>query len=480
MKRWSLLKMMFAAILALQSPSLHAAPHRAPNFVLIFMDDMGYGDLGCYGGKRAPTPRIDRMAAEGIRFTDFHCSAAVCSSSRASILTGCYCQRVSVLGAWGPGGRVGIHPDEALIPEVLKPRGYATAIFGKWHLGHLPEFLPPRHGFDEYFGLPYSNDMGPIDETRKRLPPIPLIEGEKTIAENPDQNQLTTQYTERAVKFIEQHKDQPFFLYLPHTMVHVPLGVSEKFRGKSGVDTYGDVLMEVDWSVGEVLDALKRNGVEDNTLVFFTSDNGPWLPYGNHSGTAGPLREGKGTTWEGGQRVPGIARWPGKIPSGKVCDEFASTLDILPTFAKLAGAEAMSDRTIDGHDIWPLLAGEPNAKSPYAVFYYYWLQNLEAVRSGPWKLVFPHKYRKFTGAGNDGGRAPDGQGLAELALYNLTDDIGETKDVAAEHPDIVEKLESLAEKARDDLGDGLTKRKGQNVRPHGRAAVLGAGHVTPP
>lgn len=442
------------------------AADRPPNFVVIFIDDMGYSDVGCYGGTRGPTPNIDRMAAEGMRFADFHCAAAVCSSSRASLLTGCYCQRVSVLGAWGPRQRLGIHPEERLISEVLKGRGYATACIGKWHLGHLPQFLPTKNGFDEYFGLPYSNDMAPINQARSDYPPLPLIDGEKTIEENPDQNQLTTRYTERAVQFIDKHKDDPFLLYFPQTMVHVPLGVSEKFRGKSGVDMYGDVLMEVDWSVGEVLGALKRNGIDEQTLVFFTSDNGPWLPYGNHAGSAAPLREGKGTTWEGGQRVPGIARWPGKIPAGKVCDELVTTMDLLPTLAKLAGADVPGDRKIDGHDIWQLLSGAAGAKSPYEVFYYYWLQNLEAVRSGPWKLVFPHSYRRFTGGGKDGGREPDGQGHTELALYDLSTDVEEKKDVADDHPDIVERLKHYAEEARDDLGDALTKRKGRNIRPH--------------
>jgi arylsulfatase A-like enzyme len=457
---------------ALASNALRgSAEDRPPNFVLIFIDDMGYGDLGCYGGKRGPTPSIDRMAKEGIRFTDFHCAAAICSSSRASLLTGCYCQRVSILGAYSDRERIGIHPDEILIPELLKSRGYATALFGKWHLGHLPEFLPLRNGFDEYFGLPYSNDMAPIDERRKkRYPDLPLIEGGKIIEHNPNQNLLTTQYTERAVNFIERNREKPFFLYLPHTMVHVPLGVSDKFRGKSGVDLYGDVLMEVDWSVGEILAAIRKNGVEDNTLVLFTSDNGPWLPYGDHAGTSGPLREGKATTWEGGQRVPCIARWPGKIPAGQTCGEFATTLDVLPTFAKLAGTPVPADRIIDGHDIWPLLAGKPGAKSPYEVFYHYWGRDLEAVRSGPWKLVFPHHYRKLARPAVKGRTpAPEVQSSTELALFNLSDDVGETRNVLKDHPEVVKRLQAFAEQARDDLGDGLTKRKGKNVRPHGEA-----------
>jgi arylsulfatase A-like enzyme len=459
-------------LLSLASGGLRClADERPPNFVLIFIDDMGYGDVGCYGGKRGPTPNIDRMAKQGIRFTDFHCAAAVCSSSRASLLAGCYCQRVSVFGALSDRDRIGIHPSEVLISELLKDRGYATAIFGKWHLGHLPDFLPLRNGFDEYFGLPYSNDMAPIDEQKKkRYPDLPLIEQDKTIEYNPNQNLLTTQYTKRAVSFIERNREKPFFLYLPHTMVHVPLGVSERFRGKSGVDLYGDVLMEVDWSVGQVLAALKRCGIDDETLVLFTSDNGPWLQYGDHAGTSGNLREGKATTWEGGQRVPCIARWPGKIPAGQTCNEFATTMDVLPTLAKLAGAAVPTDRIIDGHDIWQLLTGKPEAKSPYRAFYHYWNNNLEAVRSGPWKLVFPHPYPKLDGpAGSGGTSKPYARGFTELALFNLSDDVGETRNVLNDHPQVVKQLQEYAEMARDDLGDSLTKRPGKNVRPHGVA-----------
>lgn len=457
-----------AACFLLATSFACADERRPPNFIVIFADDLGYADVGAFGAKGYETPHLDRMAREGLRLTDFCTPAAVCSASRAGLLTGCYPQRVSVLGALGPGSKVGIHADEQLLPELLKRRGYATAIYGKWHLGDAPKFLPARHGFDDYFGLPYSNDMWPNHPTAKNYPPLPLIEGTKVRETNPDQTQLTTWYTERAVKFVEDHRERPFFLYVPHSMPHVPLFVSDKFRGKSKQGAYGDVIRELDWSVGQILDAVKRCGLDEQTLVWFTSDNGPWLSYGNHAGSAGPLREGKGTTWEGGQRVPGIVRWPGRVPAGRECREFASTMDVLPTLAKLAGAD-LPDRKIDGHDVWPLLSGAPDAKTPWPAFYYYWDRQLEAIRSGPWKLHFPHAYRSLSGKpGADGQPGPYVQRTTEEALYNLDEDVGERTDVAAQHPDVVRRLRELAEVARDDLGDSLTGRQGKGVRPAGR------------
>ena len=443
---------------------------RRPNIVVIFVDDLGYGDVGCYGAEGYETPHLDQMAKEGLRLTDFLVPAAVCSASRAALLTGCYPQRLGILSALGPGSKIGIDDDEVLIPELLKPLGYATAIYGKWHLGDHPKFLPTRHGFDDYFGLPYSNDMWPFHPERPDLfPPLPLIEGEKIVEHNPDQSQLTTWYTERAVEFVEQHQDQPFFLYVPHSMVHVPLFVSDKFKGKSEQGLFGDVMMEVDWSVGQILGALKRTGLDERTLVVFTSDNGPWLSYGNHAGSAGPLREGKGTTWEGGQRVPCIMRWPGKIAADTVSDEFCTTMDLLPTIAQLAGATPPTQHAIDGHDIGPLIFGHPGAESPYDVFYYYWQSGLEAVRSGPWKLHFPHDYRSLTGTpGRDGDPAGYSRGRTGLALYKLGDDVGEQHNVLDEHPEVVARLKKLAEQARKDLGDSHTKQKGQGIRGPGR------------
>jgi arylsulfatase A-like enzyme len=303
----------------------------------------------------------------------------------------------------------------------------------------------------------------------KDYPPLPLIEGDKTIATNPDQTQLTTWYTERAVQFITDNKDRPFFLYLPHNMPHVPLHVSDKFKGKTQRGLFGDVIAEIDWSVGQILAALEKHGLDNNTLVFFTSDNGPWLSYGNHAGSAGPLREGKGTTWDGGHLEPTLARWPGKIPPGSVCRELTSTIDILPTFAKLAGGQPPQDRIIDGRDIWPLLSAQPGAKTPHEFFYYYWNLGLEAVQAGDWKLHVPHEYRTLSGeAGKDGKPGPYKNVKTDLALYNLKDDVGETHNVAAEHPDVVQRLQAIVEQARADLGDSLTKREGANRRPAGR------------
>jgi arylsulfatase A len=450
-----------------------AAADRLPNFVVIYCDDLAYADIGPFvpdGVKSGyATPNLERMAAEGMKLTDFHSAAAVCSASRVALLTGCYPQRVGILGALGPANKHGIHDDEVLLPEILKKQGYATAIFGKWHLGHHPQFLPTRHGFDRYFGLPYSNDMWPNHPTNKSFPPLPLIEGEKILEYNPDQTQLTTWYTERAVQFIADSNDQPFFLYVPHNMPHVPLFVSEKFQGKTERGLFGDVIAEIDWSVGQILDALKKHGIDEHTLVLFSSDNGPWLSYGDHAGSAGPLREGKGTTWDGGHRVPCLARWPGKIPAGSVCTELAATIDVLPTFAKLAGSEAPTDRIIDGRDIWPLLSGQPEAKTPHEAFYYYWDNGLEAIRSGSWKLHLPHEYRTLAGKPGKGGEpGPYKQARTELALFNLEKDVGETTNVAAENQEVVDLLLMYAEKAKDDLGDSLTKREGNNRRPAGQ------------
>jgi len=443
------------------------AAERPPNFVLIYADDLGYADLGCFGAKKIRTPNLDRIAREGVRFTDFYVAQAVCSASRTALLTGCYPNRVSIFGALNPNSKTGIHDNETTIAEALKTRGYATAIYGKWHLGHHPKFLPTRHGFDEYFGLPYSNDMWPRHPSAK-FPPLPLIEGEKTIQENPDQSQLVTWYTERAVKFIEKNKDKPFFVYVPHAMPHVPIFVSDKHKGKSPQGLYGDVIEEIDWSVGEILAALKKHGLDDNTFVMFTSDNGPWLNYGEHAGSAGPLREGKGTTFEGGQRVPCVARWPGKIPAGHVCKELAATIDVLPTLAKWAGAE-LPKLPLDGKDISSLFLGRPDAKTPHEAYYYYWDRHLQAVRSGPWKLHFPHAYRTLDGkpGGKDGKPVAYVQKQIGLSLFNLENDIGESKDVSADHPDIVERLKKLADQMREELGDSATKQQGKGVRPAG-------------
>jgi len=439
-----------------------------PNVVIIFCDDVGYADIGVFGAKGYETPNLDRMAAEGVKFTDFYAAASSCTPSRAALMTGCYPQRISLPNVIGPNAKIGISDREQTIAETLKPLGYATACYGKWHLGHLPKFLPTRHGFDEYFGLPYSNDMWPQHPTDKSFPDLPLIEGERILEYNPDQTQLTTWYTERAVRFIEKNKDRPFFLYVPHSMAHVPLFVSDKFKGKSERGLYGDVMMEIDWSVGQILSTLKRLDIDNKTLVIFCSDNGPWLSYGDHSGLAKPLREGKGTSFDGGHREPTVMRWPGRIPAGTVCNEPASTMDILPTVAKLTGAKLPAHR-IDGKDIWPLASGVPGAKSPHEAFFYYRGFALEAVRSGKWKLHLPHSYRTLAGrpGGTGGQPAKYEQGKIGPALFDLAGDIGEQHDISARHPKVVERLSALADEMRQDLGDSAQKMTGQNRRPPG-------------
>ena len=441
-----------------------------PNIVLIFADDQGYGDVGVYGAQGYQTPNLDRMAAEGLKFTSFYVSQAVCGASRASLLSGCYSNRVSILGAPGPNSKTGINPQEQLLPELLKQQGYATAMFGKWHLGHLEPFLPPNHGFDEYFGLPYSNDMWPYHPTSKAFPDLPLIEGTRVI--NPsvtaeDQTHLTRWYTERAVKFIKSHQEEPFFLYVAHAMPHVPLFCSPKFQGSSEQGAYGDVIQEIDWGVGQILSTLDECGIADNTLVIYTSDNGPWLSYGNHAGTTAGLREGKGTAWEGGVRVPCLMRWPGHLQKNRVVDSMAATIDIVPTLCELTGAEKPKNK-IDGVSLVPLLKGT-ESESPRDTYHYYYGQELRAVRQGPWKLVFPHRYRSLTGKpGSDG--LPDGysQEKCQLGLYHLGSDRNETKDVSAEHPEIVEQLEKVAQAMRVQLGDSLTKTRGMEIRAVGK------------
>lgn len=458
-----------AMVLALTIGPRVLVAQTSPNVVIVFADDLAYADIGCFGAQGYQTPHIDRLAKEGRRFTDFYVTQAVCSASRAGLLTGCYPNRIGINGALGPSSQIGIHADETTIAETLKAKGYATAIYGKWHLGHLPEFLPQRHGFDDYFGLPYSNDMWPHHPTAK-FPDLPLVKGEETVALNPDQTQLTTWYAEHAVKFIETNRDKPFFLYVAHAMPHVPLFVSDKFAGKTKRGLFGDVVEEIDWSVGQILEALDRLQLDDRTLVLFTSDNGPWLSYGNHAGSAAPLREGKGTAWDGGVRVPCVARWPGKIPAGTVSSTPWMTIDVLPTVAKLAGAPLPSKR-IDGVDASDVLLGSVNGPSPHESLLFYWGNELHAIRNGRWKLHFPHTYRTLDGEpGKDGQPGPYRQEKTELALYDLVEDIGESKNVANEHGDVVRMLTSLADEARKDLGDQLTKQIGKGVREPGRVA----------
>ncbi len=456
---------------------------KLPNIVLIFTDDQGYGDVSAYGATQYTTPNLNKLAFEGMRFTQFYAAQAVCSASRAALLTGCYPNRISISGALMPWATNGISDQEETMAEMLKKKGYATAIFGKWHLGHHREFLPLQHGFDEYLGVPYSNDMWPVDydgtpvaanssrPDKAKYPPLPLIEGNEEIEQIntlDDQATLTTRYTERAVQFIKNHKKEPFFLYLPHSMPHVPLAVSEKFKGISEQGLYGDVIMEIDWSVGEVMKALEKNGLTDNTLVIFTSDNGPWLNFGNHAGSTGGLREGKGTSWEGGQRVPCIMRWPGVISPRSICDKLSSTIDIFPTLAAITDAE-LPDHKIDGVNIFSLLKGDASANPRTEFYYYYQGYALEAVRRDNWKLVFPHESRSYEGVlpGKDGWPGEYTKLETGLALYDLRRDPGERYDVKDANPEIVDELQQLAEVARKDLGDKLQDRLGENVRAGG-------------
>ena len=471
-------------------PTAAQAPER-PNVIIIFTDDQGYGDVGAFGAEGYETPNLDRMAAEGNRFTDFYVAAPVCTPSRAALLTGSYPKRVGlayrVLFPFSP---TGLNPEEVTIAEMLKARGYATAAVGKWHLGHHTSFLPTRQGFDTYFGIPYSNDMGNNAYGRSEWaraqgadsafvsPLTPLMRGEEVVESGPDQTQLTRRYTEEALRFIEENRAAPFFLYLAHSMPHVPIAASEAFAGRSAHGLYGDVISEIDWSVGQILAKLDALGLDENTVVFFTTDNGPqvwegeesgwvWSPendgrgtrgeVGYRSGSAGPLRGSKNTTWEGGMRVPMIARWPGRIPAGTVTSEMGTAMDLLPTIARITGGTLPPNVQIDGYDIGALLRAEPGAQTPYAAFYYYRDDRLQAVRSGRWKL---HVYRPEW-------EDEDYEGSREPLLFDLYADVGETHDRASEYPQVVAQLEALAEAARADLGDAATGREGTNVRPVG-------------
>lgn len=463
-----------------------------PNVVFILMDDLGYGDVGCYGAKDIRTPNIDRLAREGSKFTSFYVAQAVCTASRAAFMTGAYPNRVGMGGALNHTSTTGINPQEKLLPALFKEQGYATAIFGKWHLGHHPPFLPTRRGFDEWEGLPYSNDLGPKHPVTPGLPPLPYYKGDKVVETDPPLEGLTARFTADAVSFIERNRDKPFFLYLAHVMPHVPIAASAKFLGKSRHGLYGDVVEELDWSVGEVMATLRRLGLDERTLVIFTSDNGPWTSYGDHAGSAGPFREGKLTVFEGGHREPFIVRWPGRVPAGRTSDELIAAMDVHASLAHLVGAKLPPVKQ-DGIDLTPLLLGQPGAKGRNE-FWYYSTDELQAVRQGDWKLHLPHEYLTLIAAPGTGGKPsnygriqPGAAGSIQnsglrgiaarhgykyepigLVLYNLKDDPGETHDVAAEHPDIVARLQKVAAAARADLGDAITGVKPTNARPVGQ------------
>jgi arylsulfatase A len=467
---WSTLAI-FSVLLCTFNPGRATVTTR-PNLVIILIDDMGYGDIGPYGSKLNRTPSLDRMASEGMKLTSFY-AAPVCTPSRAQIMTGCYAKRVSMPKVIFPACPTGLSAKEHTVASLLKQQGYRTMAIGKWHLGDQPEFLPTHRGFDHYLGLPYSNDMGgPTRPAAKKAdkqqakaaadprPPLPLVRDEQVVDAPAKQDTLTARYTEEAVKFITANRDHPFFLYFPHSAVHVPLHPGAAFRGKSANGRYGDWVEEVDWSVGRVLDVLRELKLAERTLVLFTSDNGPWLTQGTNGGVAGPLHGGKGTTWEGGMREPTIAWWPGTIAAHSACDAPMSEIDVLPTFVKLAGGKVPEGHVIDGKNIWPLLSGQ-SATSPHEALFYFNGLNLEAVRSGPWKLAI----------------APQGTGLLKGVaepvphtgprLYNLETDIGELNDVAARNPDVVARLQKLVRRMDADLG---ATGEGPGVRPPDRVA----------
>ncbi|MCK4922761.1 MAG: sulfatase [Bacteroidales bacterium] len=448
-----------------------------PNVIIVFIDDEGYGDVGCYGATGFQTPNIDQIASAGMRFTNFYSAQPVCSASRAGLLTGCYPNRIGFSGALFPHHKTGLNPDELTIAEMFKGQGYTTACFGKWHLGWQKEFLPLQHGFDEYTGLPYSNDMWPNsnvtgerlprDKGRGSYPELPLIVGNEiseTITDLKGQDKLTTLYTEKAVDFINRNAKNPFFLYVPHTMGHIPLGVSDKFRGKSEQGLYGDVMMEIDWSVGEISRALEKNNLTDNTILIFTSDNGPWLNFGNHAGSSGGLREGKLTSWEGGQRVPFIIRWPENTPEGTVCNKLACAIDILPTLASITNGK-LSDNIIDGVDITSLWKGDFKSEPRETILYYFGKNKLNGVRKGNWKLVLPHKWSSYNlQPGNDGrGGKRIAMEIEKPELYNMMRDPGEQYNVIESYPEKAKELMVVVEQAREELGDlnvGIAKGKG--------------------
>ncbi|MBT8235107.1 MAG: sulfatase [Bacteroidia bacterium] len=470
MKQRLLLILLLLSILSCER--YQAIEERPPNVVLIFTDDQGYQDVGSFGASDIETPYLDQMAAEGIKLTDFYAAQAVCSASRAGLLTGCYPNRLGVHGAFMPDSKKGLNPSETTLAEMLKEIDYKTGIFGKWHLGDHPNFMPLKQGFDEYFGIPYSNDMWPLHPQQGpvfNFGPLPLYENENIIDTLTNQSMLTTRITERSVDFIKENKDTPFFLYIAHPQPHVPLYVSNKFKGKSKRGLYGDVIMEIDWSVGQVLAALKEQGLDEDTLVIFTSDNGPWLSYGEHAGSAYPLREGKGTAWEGGQREPCIIRYPGIIEPGRVIDVPMMAIDIMPTIAYLTGAPLPANK-IDGKNVWDIWTGESGQSPQEAYYFYYHVNELHGIRYGKWKLYYPHSYRSLNGKpGGKGGIPVDYEynTIETVELYDLSADIGETTDVAAQHPDVVAKIQALGDAIRAELGDALTDTEGKGTRPIG-------------
>lgn len=451
----------FISILAFSGAAMMSMAAEKPNVIIVFIDDFGYGDLGCYGSTKHRTPNIDQMAKEGIRLTDFYVGASVSTPSRSALLTGCYPRRVSMhvnadpkpLMSTGrqvlfPASNKGLNPGEITIAELLKGQGYATACIGKWHLGDQLPFLPTRQGFDYYYGIPYSNDMN------RPYCPLPLMEQEKVIVAPVGLDSLTIRYTNKTVEYIKSHKKSPFFIYLCHNMTHNPLAASPAFKGKSNNGLYGDATEELDWSMGILFKTLKEQGLDKNTIVIFTSDNGADKPFG---GSNLPLRGWKGSSFEGGFRVPCIIRWPTKIPKGQENNELITSMDLLPTLGHYCGYKVPSDRIIDGHEVSSILEGKL-MKSPTETFFYYQKQQLQAVRWGKWKYHLPLKERI------KGPHLPDTE-VSEAYLYNLDDDLSETTNVIEKHPDIVIKMNQLIEEVRKDMGDW--NYEGLNQRPAG-------------
>lgn len=466
--------LIFVAVFALfgERCSWAADGDQLPNIIVIFTDDQGYQDLSCFGAEKLKTPHIDQMAAEGMKFTDFHVASPVCTPSRAALLTGRYPARLGLhRGVLFPNSQNGLEPEEVTIAEVLKQAGYRTACVGKWHLGHRDPYLPTSQGFDSYYGIPYSNDMSLAPDlkladdltlkegfTREKVEEIqakkqrtankvPLMRGNEVIEFPCDQTTITRRFTDEVIQVIEQDAPKPFFVYLAHSMPHIPLFVSEEYQGTSDAGLYGDVIEEIDGNVGRILEALKKSGKDDNTLVVFTTDNGPWLVMKDKGGAAKPLRNGKGSTFEGGQRVPTVMRWPGKIPAGTTCDQLALTMDLLPTFAAITGQPLPAGREIDGANILPLMLGKEGAQTPHEFFLHYSMQGkLSAIRAGDWKLHFEKPCMSYAEFGEPKEYIDKiSKGPFEPELYNLADDIGESNNLAGQRPELVEKLRALAE-----------------------------------
>jgi len=466
--RRSFLKVTSLGITASLTTSSWSAEPAAgkPNIVVIFLDDSGFADFTPFGSPSYPTPNVQKLASEGCRFTNFHVPQAICSASRGALLTGCYPERTKLVGAHGPRAR-GMDPKWPTIAQILKPQGYKSAIFGKWHIGDQPETRPPARGFDESCGLMYSNDMWRFHPGTRAFDkwPLQFRDNGKVIIEDvtqEDQKNLTKWYTEHAVDFIKRHQESPFFLYVPHSMPHVPLFVSKEFENKSGEGLYADVMMEIDWSVGQIMNALKESGIEKNTLVVFTSDNGPWVSYGDHAGKT-PYREAKATSFDGGTRCACIMRLPGQIKPGSTCDQLFCSVDLMPTFAALAGAKT-PETPFDGLNVIDIITGKKDAGNPHQYYAFTTGGNFEGIFSGDghWKLHVPHRYRTLETPGKDGLPGKYIQMKTDFALYDMNADPFETTNVIDKYPEVADKLKKLAEEHRKEFFPAKTAKPDPN------------------